>query len=89
MGGKGGKRKGGAPMVLRFGAGGIRTTFLTPSALGSMTGVEVATGMSYDVPVKVPRVNMAASVAEVAALSGRVEMFRMEERDMEVLVRQP
>ena len=72
MGGKGGKRKGGGLVVPSFGAGGLRTPSTTPSASGSVDGaavVELAGGMSYDVPVKFPRVGVAESVADVAALS--------------------
>ena len=72
MGSKGGKRKGGGLVVPGFGAGGLRTPSPTPSASGSVDGaavVELAGGMSYDVPVKVPRVGVAESVADVAALS--------------------
>ena len=72
MGGKGGKRKGGGLVVPSFGAGGLRTPSPTPSVWGSVDGtavVELAGGMSYDVLVKVPRVGVAESVADVAALS--------------------
>ena len=75
MGGKGGKRKGGGLVVSSFGAGGLRTPSPTPSASGSVAGaaeVELAGGMSDDAPVKVPRVGVAESVADVAALSEEV-----------------
>ena len=68
MGGKGGKRKGGVFVVPSFGAGGMRTPSTTPSASGSVAGAELAFGLSYDVPVKVPRV----SVADVSVLSEAV-----------------
>ena len=75
MGGKGGKRKGDGLVAPSFGAGGLRTPSPTPSASGSVAGVavvELAGGMSYDVPVKIPRVGVAESVADVAALSEEV-----------------
>ena len=75
MGGKGGKRKGGGLAVPSFGAGGLRTPCPTPSASESVAcaaEVELASGMSYDVPVKVPRMSVAESVADVAALSDGV-----------------
>ena len=72
MGGKGGKRKGGGLAVPSYGAGGMRTPSPTPSASGFVAGAELASGMSYDVPVKVPRVGVAESVADVAALSEKV-----------------
>ena len=75
LGGKGGKRKGGGLAASSFGAGGLSTPSPTPSASGSVAGVaevELAGGMSYDVPVKVPRVGVAESVADVAALSEEV-----------------
>ena len=78
MGGNGGKRKGGGLAVPGFGAGGLRTPSPTPSASGSVAGaaeVELASGMSYDVPVKVPRVGVAESVADVAALSDGVRLL--------------
>ena len=71
MGGMGGKRKGGGLVVPGFGAGGLRTPSPTPSVSGSVAGVagvELAGGMSYDVPFKVPRVGVAESVSDVAAL---------------------
>ena len=67
IGGKGGKRKGGGLAVPSFGGGGLRTPSPTPSALGSMAGVaevELAGGMSYDIPVKVPRVGVAESISQ-------------------------
>ena len=75
MGGKGGKRKGGGMAAPSFGVGGLRTPSPTPSASGSVAGVaevELAGAMSYDVPAKVPRVGVAESVADVAALSEEV-----------------
>ena len=75
MGGKGGKRKGGGLAVPGFGAGGLRTPSLTLSESGSVAGAaeaELASGMSYDVPLKVSRVGVAESVADVAALSDGV-----------------
>ena len=91
MGGKGGKRKGGGLVVPGFGAGGLRTPSATPNASGSVGGaavVELAGGMSYDVPVKVPRVGVAESVADVAALSegvGRLTVDPLVERIDSVL----
>lgn len=73
MGGKGGKRKGGGPAVLGFGAGGICTPSLTPSASGSVAGTQLAAGVSYDVPVKVSSMSVVESVGNVAALSEGVE----------------
>ena len=81
MGGKGGKRKCGGLVVPGFGAGGLRTPSPTPSASGSVAGAsepELASGMSYDVPVKVPRVGVAESVADVAALSAEVEQLDVD-----------
>ena len=75
MGGKGGKRKGGGLVVPGFGAGGLRTPSPTPTASGSVAGAaeaELGSWMSYDVPLKVPRVGVADSVADVAALSDGV-----------------
>ena len=75
MGGKGGKRKSGGLAVPSFGAGGLRTPSPTPSASGFVVGAagaELATGMSYDVPVNVPQVGVAESVSDVAALSDEV-----------------
>lgn len=60
-------------MVLSFGAGGLRTPFLTPSASCSKAGAELATRLSYDVPVKIARVIVAEVVADVAALLQRVQ----------------
>ena len=71
MGGKGGKRKGGGLVVPVFGAEGLRMPSPTTSASGSVASAaepELAPGISYDVPVKVPRVGVAESVADVAAL---------------------
>ena len=76
MGGKGGKRKGAGLVVPGFGAGGFRSPSPTLSALGSVAGAaepELSFGISYDVPVKVPRVGVTESVADVAALSTEVE----------------
>ena len=81
MGGKGGKRKGGGLVVPVFGAGGLRTPSPTPSASGSVAGAaepELAPGMSYDVPPKVPRVSVAESMADVAALSAGVEWLNVD-----------
>ena len=81
MGSKGGKRKGGGLVVPGFGAGGLRTPSPTPSVSGSVAGAaepELASGMSYDVPVKVPRVGVAESVADVAALSASVERLDVD-----------
>ena len=81
MGGKGGKRKGGGLVVPGFGAGGLRTSSPTPSSSGSVAGAaepELASGMSYDVPVKVPRVGVAESVADVATLSVGVERLDVD-----------
>ena len=80
MGGKGGKRKGGGLAVSGFGAGGLRTPSPTPSASGSVVGAaeaELASGMSYDIPLKVPRVGVAESVAHVAALSDGVRRLEV------------
>ena len=71
MGGKGGKRKSGGLVAPSFGAGGLHTPSPTPSASGYVAGVEeveLAGGMSYDVPVKILRVGVAGSLADVAAL---------------------
>ena len=72
MGGKGGKRKGGGLVVPGFGAVGMRTPSPTTSVSGSVASTELASGMSYDVPVKVLGVGVAESVADVAALSKEV-----------------
>ena len=80
MGRKGGKRKGGGLAAPGFGAGGLRTPSPTPSASGSVAdaaGAELAYGMSYDVPLKVPRVGVAESVADVAALSDGVRHLEL------------
>ena len=39
---------------------------------------ELASGMSYDIPVKVQRVGVAESVADVAALSAEVERLDVD-----------
>ena len=81
MGGKGGKRKGAGLVVPGFGAGGLRTPSPTPSASGSVAGAaepQLASGMSYDVPVKVPRVGVPESVADMAALSVEVERLDVD-----------
>ena len=47
--------------------GGLRTPSPTPSASSSVAGaaeVELAGGMSYDIPVKVPRVGVAESISQ-------------------------
>ena len=49
----------------------------SPSVSGSVTGVELASEMSYDVPVKVPRVWMAERVSDVAVLSQGVGGLEM------------
>ena len=57
------------------------STLDTLSASGSVAGAaepELASGMSYDVPVKVPRVGVADSVADVAALSAEVEQLDVD-----------
>lgn len=46
---------------------------MTSSVLGSVGGVELATGVSYDVLVKVPSVSTAESVADIAIFSERME----------------
>ena len=73
IGGKGGKKKkGGGLAVPRFGAGGLRTPSLTPSASGSMAGGGVAGVVSRHDAAKVPRLSVAASVAD-EAIAGLVE----------------
>ena len=61
-------------------ASGMRTPSPTPSASGSVPGeaeTELASGMSYDVPMKVLRVGVAESVADVAALSDGVRQLEV------------
>ena len=65
MGGGSKKRKGKAPSPP---VGGLRSPSPTPSVSGSVAG-ELAAGMSYDVPVKVPRTEVAESVADVAGVT--------------------
>ena len=72
MGGKGGKSKGGGLAVPCDGAGGMRTPSPTPSGSGSVAGVDLASELSYNVLVKVPRVGVAESVAHLAVLSEAV-----------------
>ena len=75
MRGKGGKRKGEGLAVPGFGAGGLRTPSPTPSASGSVAGAaeaELGSWMSYDVPLKVLRLGVAESVADVSVLSDGV-----------------
>lgn len=72
MSSKRGKRKGGGLAVHGFGAGGMRTPSLTPIASGSVADEELASEMSYDVLVKVPRVGGAESVAHIAMLAEEV-----------------
>ena len=67
MSGKGGKkRKGGGLAVPRFGIGGLRTPFPTPSVSGSVAGSGVAGAVSRHNAAKVPRLGVAASVADKA-----------------------
>ena len=72
MGSKGGKRKSGGLAVPGFGASGMRIPSPTPSTSGSVAGAKLACGISYNVPVKKPRVGVAESVADMAALSEEV-----------------
>ena len=69
MGGKGGKRKCEGLAVPGYRAGGIRTPSATLSASGSMAGVWLGSGISYDVMFKVLRVDVAGCVADMASLS--------------------
>ena len=79
MGGKGGrKRKGGGVPTPGFGAGGQGGRFgglISPSPTPSVAGWETdegeaGVGVSREAVAKVPRLGVAASVADVAALSG-------------------
>ena len=81
MGGKGGrKRKGGGMPTPGFGAGGQGGRFgglLSPSPTPSVGGWETEDGgsdavVSRETAAKVPRVGVAESVADVAALAGEV-----------------
>ena len=65
MGGGSRRRKGKAPSPPE---GGLRSPSPTPSVSGSVAG-ELAAGMSYDVPVKLPRTEVAESVADVAGVT--------------------
>ena len=71
MGGGSRKRKGKAPSPP---VGGLRSPSPTPSVSDSVAG-ELATGMSYDVPVKVPRTGEAESVADVAGVTRGVAVM--------------
>ena len=67
MGGKGGKkRKGRGLAVPQLGAGGLSTPSLTPSASGSLASGGVAGAVLWHVAAKVPRLGVAASVADEA-----------------------
>ena len=56
----------------RFGAGDLRTPSLTPSASGSMAGGSLASTVSRHDTAKVPRLGVAASMAD-EAITGLVE----------------
>ena len=87
MGGKGSKkRKGGGVPTPGFGAGGGSGRFgglLSPSPTPRVGGWETEGGDSEDVVsrgtvARVPRVGVAKSVADVAALAGGVEELDMD-----------
>ena len=73
MGGKGGRKwKNRGLAVPRFGTGGLRIPSPTPSASGSVAGCEVTVVVSRHDTAKVPRLGVAASVAD-EAMVGLVE----------------
>lgn len=71
------QRKGGGLVVQGFSAYGRHIPSLCLSASSAVAGVECVARISYDVPVKVPRVGVAESVADVAILSIGVEWLQV------------
>lgn len=77
MSGKGSKGMGGGLVVPGFGAGGLHTPSLTPSASSSLARSKLASVMSYDVLIKLSRVGVGASVADVVVLSQLVQRTKV------------
>lgn len=79
MCGKVGKSKGGKLVVLSFGAGRLHTPSPTPHASSSVAGAQLAVRMSYNVLLRILRVGLVESEADIAVCSEGIERLQVSQ----------